>query len=308
MLKIGFIGAGKMGLGVVLNLRKAGHDVCVLMRSNRQNEKEVLKAGAAITRDIQDCISGVDVIFMCLPNMAAWREVVAKIESLATSGTFVVDLTSAQPDLTAETAARLDAVDIGFVDAPMLKGPPAARAGTIQLVVGGKPDHVEAVMPLLTAISEAQLKTGGPGTGHALKLINNAVTLTNSAIVYEALALASTLGVDLELAYQAMRESAAGSKRLDAIAPVLISGDHKPSFDVATALKDLELYSEMSRAAGAISFVGSGAKFVYKLGANSGLGDKPVTLLGEMLFGLNAGKIDNIASPGSLSAHAKNSL
>lgn len=305
MSTIGFIGAGKMGLGAVLNLRKSGYETQVLVRANRQNEDELVSSGAAITKNLRNCIKGHQIVFMCLPSLAAWHDVIAAIDVHAEPGTVVVDLTSAQPDLTAETAERLNCRNIGFVDAPMLKGPAAARAGTIQLLVGGKPNHIKTVMPQLQAISEAQYLTGQPGSGHALKLINNAVTLTNSAIVYEALALAASMGIDLELAHTAMRESAAGSKRLDAIAPVLISGEHSPSFDVATALKDLELYTSLARAKGALSHAGCGAKAIYQLGVMLGLQDKPVTQLGEMLFDLNSGNIGSAGAPGTIRLKSK---
>lgn len=289
-----------MGSGVVLNLQKAGHETTVFMRDNKQFEPELRKSGATTTTNLSEAISGQDFIFLCLPSMLAWQSVIEAVTAHASSGAIVVDLTTARPDLTAKTAANLIAIGIGFVDAPMLKGPPAARAGTIQLLVGGDADYISKVMPLLRAISEEQHLTGPSGTGHALKLINNAVTLTNSAIVYEAMALAATMGVDLPLAHTAMRESAAGSKRLDAIAPVLISGKHTPSFDVGTALKDLELYTDMARAEGATSFVGAGAKTIYNLGTLFGLNSAPVSQLGEMLYDLNTGSVQNIGLPGSI--------
>ncbi|MEM8579878.1 MAG: NAD(P)-dependent oxidoreductase [Pseudomonadota bacterium] len=300
MAKIGFIGAGKMGSGVVLNLCGAGHSVRVLMRANRQYESELSAAGASISTDINSCFKDQDFVFVCLASMTAWQEVFAALESSGDANTIVVDLTTAQPGTTAKAASTLRERGIGLIDAPMLKGPPAARAATLHLLVGGAANDIEQAMPVLRTISEAQHLTGASGTGHALKLINNAVTLTNSAIVYEAFALAASMGIDLPLAYTAMRESAAGSKRLDAIAPILISGQHLPSFDVATALKDLELYNEMAREEGTISLVGSGAQSIYRLGTLFGLSDLPVTQLGEMLFALNTGSIDNIGLPGTI--------
>ena len=300
MPKVGFIGAGKMGVGVVLNLLKAGHDCTVLVRENRQFADELSAAKATLSDNLKDCIAGQSVVFLCLPSLEAWQEVTASIKDNAESGTIVVDLTSARPDMTAELAKSLSQRGTGYVDAPMLKGPPAARAGTIQLLVGGRGEDIDAVKPLLNAISEAQHLTGGPGTGHALKLLNNAVTLTNSAIVYETFALAALMGINLPLVHTAMRESAAGSKRLDAIAPVLISGDHAPSFDIGTALKDLELYNDMARAEGALTFAGAGARTLYKMGGMMGLANAPVSQLGEMLFDLNSGNIDNVGAPGTI--------
>ena len=78
-----------------------------------------------------------------------------------------------------------------------------------------------------------------------------------------------------------------------------------PSFDVGTALKDLELYNDMARSEGSLTFAGAGARTIYKLGESMGLASAPVTQLGEMLFDLNSGKIDDVGAPGTINK-AKN--
>lgn len=288
--RIGFIGAGKMGVGIVSNLLKAGHIVTILQHKNPDNPAKLDKEGAHVTNDLATCVADQDVLFTCLPSMKSWEDIYSRIEQDVSKGTLVIDLTSAQPQRTAQMAASLADKGIDLVDAPMLRGPSAARNASIHLLVGGAEHAIERAMPLFSQISEQIYQTGGPGTGHALKLINNAVTLSNSAIVYEAFALAAHLGIDLDLAWKAMDASAASSKRLNAIAPILISGEHPPSFDVGTALKDIELYSDMAKNAEALSISGAATCDLYRLGQSFGLGDQPVTRLGELLFGLYSGQ------------------
>lgn len=286
MQSIAFFGAGKMGAGVAMNLIKAGHILTLFQHRHTHPLRPLLAAGASASGSVDDCLIGNEVIFTCLPSMQSWEEVFRQIAAAGDEGSLVIDLTSGRPERTRAVASELLSRNISLVDAPMLKGPSAARDATIQLLVGGDPTAVDRAAALFTTISEAQYRTGGPGTGHALKLINNAVTLTNSAIVYETFALAAKLGIDLDLMHRAMNASAASSKRLNTIAPVLISGKHPPSFDIGTALKDLELYGDMIRDSDTISFAGEASRQLYRMGAMLGLGDQPVTRLGEMLFDL----------------------
>jgi 3-hydroxyisobutyrate dehydrogenase-like beta-hydroxyacid dehydrogenase len=281
-----------MGRGVVHNLLRNNHEVTVHVRSEASQAQALVSSGAMLSPSLDECLTGKQVVFLCLPSMEAWDEVLEAALVGVTPGTLLIDLTSAHPARTRSIQAHLATRGCGFVDAPMLKGPAAAMAGEIQLLVGGDDGDVAKALPILREISEAQYRTGGPGSGHALKLINNAVTLTNSAIIYESFAVAALLGVDLGLAHKAMDNSAASSKRLNAIAPVLISGRHAPSFDISTALKDLELYCDMVKEAGGLSFAAVGARSLYRLGNSYGLGATPVTYLAELLFDLMSGKVD----------------
>ncbi len=299
-MKIGFIGAGKMGRGVVHNLLGQDHDVTVHLRSKTSLAQELETSDAVLTHSLEECLTDKAIVFLCLPSMKAWDQVMEAALASLTAGTLVIDLTSAHPVKTRHAQASLADIQCRLVDAPMLKGPTAAKSGEIHLLVGGSAPDVEAALPVLRQISEAQYLAGGPGSGHALKLINNAVTLTNSAIVYETFAIAAQMGVDLELAQKAMDSSAASSKRLNAIAPILITGDHTPSFDIGTALKDLELYCDMVEDNGGLSFAGAGSRELYRLGQSYGLGGTPVTYLAEMLFDLMSGDVQTPGQSASI--------
>lgn len=305
MLKVGFVGAGKMGVGVAANLAQHDNQITVLARAQESLANSLLGPNLRLTSSLSDCLSGMDFIFLCLPSMSSWAEVTSQALTDCTPTAGIIDLTSAAPSQSRLFQSKAKEQGISFVDAPMLKGPAAAARAEIQLLVGGDAADVDRAMPLLEQVSEAQFRTGEPGSGHALKLLNNAVTLTNSAVVYETFALAAKLGVDLRMAHQAMSASAASSKRLNAIAPVLMSGEHLPSFDVSTALKDLELYCEMVRDAGSLSFSAAGARTLYRLGEMFGLSDEPVTRLAEMMFDFSAGHIDGAGMSNSIHNHAK---
>ncbi len=116
-----------------------------------------------------------------------------------------------------------------------------------------------------------------------MKLINNAVTLTNSAILYEAFAVAKKSGIDLNMLYQAMDASAASSKRLHGIAPLLIEDEHPISFTLNVASKDLVLYSAFAGESGVPTLVSDAAKNQYKLAKSMGYGDQNVTRIATAL-------------------------
>lgn len=93
-------------------------------------------------------------------------------------------------------------------------------------------------LPIINTFSSKVLTSGGPGTGHTVKLLNNAVTLTNSATLLETFAVANSQGIDWKLLTEVMGSSGAASQRLTAIAPKLMAGDKTVNFALGTATKD----------------------------------------------------------------------
>ena len=75
----------------------------------------------------------------------------------------------------------------------------------------------------------------------------------------------------------------ASSKRLHAIAPALINNDHKLTFALDTATKDLVLYSMVAGQTGVPSMVGDSARTLYQLCQSLGYGEKNVTEIAEAL-------------------------
>jgi ketosteroid isomerase-like protein len=100
---------------------------------------------------------------------------------------------------------------VAIVDAPVSGSVQLAETAAITTMVGGHPDHVERVRPVLAAMTSAQFHTGPVGSGSVAKLAVNAVLGLLSQGVAEGLLIAEGGGLDPAAFYEVLRSSAAGA-------------------------------------------------------------------------------------------------
>ena len=67
-MRIGFIGAGLMGHGMVLNLLKGGHEVHVIAHRNRAPNEDLLSKGAREAGSLEEIAHTSDCIVLCLSS------------------------------------------------------------------------------------------------------------------------------------------------------------------------------------------------------------------------------------------------
>jgi 3-hydroxyisobutyrate dehydrogenase len=137
-------------------------------------------------------------------------------------------------------AQELGKVGLRFVDAPVTGGDIGARDGTLTFMVGGSPEDVESVRPLLNAMGKKIVHAGPIGSGQSLKLVNQLLCGVNLLATVEAFQVADKLGMDRKLVVEACGGGAAGSWQLVNLGPKIIAQDHRPGFRAAHLFKDLK--------------------------------------------------------------------
>ncbi len=126
-----------------------------------------------------------------------------------------------------------------FLDAPVSGGEAGAISGQLAIMAGGKKDVFDRATPLFQALGKSYVLCGGYGAGNIVKLANQIVVAANIEAVAEALVFARKSGVDPRVAFDAIRGGLAGSKVLEAKAPMMIEGNFKPGFRLRLHQKDL---------------------------------------------------------------------
>lgn len=240
-MKIGFIGLGIMGKPMSLNLIKAGYELIVFNRSQKAID-EVVQAGAEAGQSPKDVAERSDVIITMLPNSPEVKEVVLGPNGViegAKPGSIVIDMSSIAPGASQEVGKALAEKGIRFLDAPVSGGEPGAIAGTLSIMVGGKKEDFEEMLPILKAMGSSAVLCGDIGAGNVTKLANQIIVAINIAAVSEALTLATKAGVNPETVYEAIRGGLAGSKVLDAKGPMMFERRFDPGFRINLHIKDL---------------------------------------------------------------------
>lgn len=240
-MKVGFIGLGIMGKPMSKNLIKHGHEL-VVFDMNPLAVEEVVKEGAKAVESAAAVARECQTVITMLPNSPHVRVAALGENGIADgaqAGSVLIDMSSIDPTESRAISAELAKKGIEMLDAPVSGGQPKAIDGTISIMVGGKKQLFDQYYDLLMCMGGSAVYVGDIGAGNVAKLANQIMVAVNIAAVAEALTMASKVGVDPELVYQAVRGGLAGSTVLDAKAPMMMDRNFNPGFRIELHIKDL---------------------------------------------------------------------
>lgn len=244
---VGLIGAGLMGRGMGLSLLRHGHALHLVGHRQRRTIDELVGLGALEHDSPGALAANCDAVVLCLPSVEVVDEVLFGeygIAAKARPGLLVIDCSTLLPAATQDFHARLAKVGIALVDAPVTRGPKEAEQGRLHALVGGDAGDVARAEPVLRSFCESIFTFGGPGSGHAAKLVNNFLAFSNLVAVTEAMASAAKAGLHMPTLMQAIKVSGGQSRVLDGLAPWLAEGAPNLSrVTLATAHKDADYYA-----------------------------------------------------------------
>ncbi|MEW6367735.1 MAG: NAD(P)-dependent oxidoreductase [Acidobacteriota bacterium] len=275
-MNIGFIGLGKMGLPMAMRLIGAGHRLTGSVRTRRPEHDELAAAGGTTAGSPAEVAGGSQCVVLMLPGPGEIGEVMNGEHGLVAGlepETLVLDCSTSLPSLTRENLRRVSDRGAKYVDAPVIGGPSVARDGGLQFLVGAEAVDYAAALPILSLLGKEIIHVGGPGDGHAAKLVANLIALTNMAVLGEGLALAGALGLDAEKMHQALTKGFPSSYVSQRHMGNIIQGRFTPSFALALGLKDLSLARDLAQQAGYPLFLGSVARELYQAGTVFGLSE-----------------------------------
>ena len=241
--KIGFIGMGIMGRPMARNLLKAGHRVTVFNRT-ATSCADAVAAGATQAATLRECAAGQDVVITIVtdsPDVEAVLFGAGGAVAGANPGTIFVDMSTISPDVTRDLAKRLEALGHSFLDAPVSGGDIGAQKGTLTIMVGGRQEVFERVVPVFEAMGSRITLVGEHGAGQVTKSCNQILCALNLLGVCEAIALAKRSGIDLEKMHRVVTGGAAASWSLENLGKAIISNNFDPGFMVRLIQKDLAI-------------------------------------------------------------------
>jgi 3-hydroxyisobutyrate dehydrogenase-like beta-hydroxyacid dehydrogenase len=241
--KVAVVGLGAMGSRIAGRLIEAGNDVVVW---NRDDTKTVplTHSGATAAETPAAAARRAGVVITMVSNPAALREVTEGQDGLvagAEDGTVMVQMSTVGPAPVLQLASALPP-GIGLLDAPVLGSLAEAEAGNLHIFVGGDDELVERWSPLLSTLGQVH-HVGPVGAGSAAKLVANSTLVGIIGVLGEALALARTLGLPDQVAFDVLATTALGAqaeRRRDSVE----SGEYPPRFALSLAKKDADLVLE----------------------------------------------------------------
>jgi putative dehydrogenase len=268
------IGVGNMGGAMAADLLAQGWAVQVC--DTEPSKVAILeeKGAVALTAPAQAAIDSVAFI-VCVVDAAQTDDVLFGPHGLARTlqpGHTVLLCPTMAPQDVESFAARLAALGVHTVDAPMSGGPVRARDGTMSLMVACPAAVYEQQAALLQALSGKLFRISErPGDGARTKLVNNLLAGINLVGAAEVLALAGQMGLDmgktLDVIEQSSGQSWIGSDRMRRA----LAGDYAPRAHVTLLEKDTRLAVEAARAAGFDGPLGARTSQVFAEAHQAGL-------------------------------------
>jgi 3-hydroxyisobutyrate dehydrogenase-like beta-hydroxyacid dehydrogenase len=252
---IGFVGAGVLGSAIIERLLTCGFELKAWNRS-RDKLAPLLELGASAAETPADLARESDVVITCVTDHRAVESVVFGPDGVASagvSGKLLIDMSTSNTGKTREMADRLEQTcGMGWVDAPISGGAPAARTGSMAVMCGGSEANFALAEPVLRHLAGALTLMGPVGAGQGTKMINQVLVSCSLAVLAEACALAERAGVDALRIPEALAGGRADSRLLQEFLPKMAKSDFSIEGSVSIMLKDLEMIHDLAETTGAV--------------------------------------------------------
>ncbi|HSN22315.1 MAG TPA: NAD(P)-dependent oxidoreductase [Usitatibacter sp.] len=208
--KVGFIGAGRMGMPMIGHVAKRGFEVAV-HDIDPAKRAGVESRNARWEGDPRALARSSDAILVCVGYDRELRELLGPGGGLgeAAAGTLIAILSTVHPRTVVELAQAGARRGVHVLDSTVCRGGKAADEGTLLSFVGGETQEVERLRPVLASYSTDIVHTGKAGTAQVAKAANNLVMWSCLIANHEALALAQRYGMDVERLREALQLSSA---------------------------------------------------------------------------------------------------
>lgn len=251
MTRVAFLGLGAIGRPMAHHLA-AAEELAVW---NRTAERAASFArehtGVQHASTPAEAAAGRDVVITCLPTSKDVESLMDGADGLLAGmgpGSVLVDCTSGDPATSRSIAAQLAARDIRFLDAPVSGGVVGAERAKLTVMVGGDPDTLERVRPVLARFGEKIVHCGPIGAGHALKAVNQYLLGVHIWSLAEGLAILARSGVSAATALDVINASSGRSNVSQNLFPERVLTRAFPrTFKMALLDKDVAIAAQSAR-------------------------------------------------------------
>ncbi len=250
-MKIGFIGLGNVGGKLAGSLLRNGFDLTVrdLQRAVAQ---PLLNKGASWADSPRELAERTDLVITCLPSPAICANVMESDDGVLqglSQGKIWAEMSTTDESEVKRLGAMVSERGAAPVDCPVSGGCHRAATGNISIFVGCKRETFERVFPVIKAMGRNILHTGPLGTASVLKVVTNYLATANLVTLCEALVTSKMAGLDLNIAYEAIRISSGNSFVHETESQVILNGSRNINFTMDLVIKDVSLFEKVAQRA-----------------------------------------------------------
>ena len=293
MENIGIIGTGVMGLTVAEKIIAAGHNLTVY-DVFADAARRAGDLGANVAQTPKEVAQKSDIILLFLPGPVQVADCVTSADGLLTAmqaGTSIVDMSTSDPDVSAQMAILAEKKGVYFLDAPVLGRP--ATVGQWALPVGGNQEAIERCKPVFKIFAAHIFHAGPAGAGHKIKLLNQLMFGAINAMTAEMMAIAERIGIEPGRLYEIITASQAGtvSNLFKELGKRVADENYEdPTFTVDLLVKDIKLAVQMAKENNAPPLLARTIEYINEVSQVQGMGNKDTSIMWTSYRGIWTGK------------------
>ncbi|KRM12996.1 NAD(P)-dependent oxidoreductase [Paucilactobacillus suebicus] len=242
-MKIGFIGTGVMGTGIIKNMLKQGNQVTVYNRT-KQHAKSVLDSGAIWAETPSQATENQEAVFTMVGYPQDVEEVYFGkngILSVATGDQILVDMTTSTPSLAQRIGHYAEKQGLKVIDAPVSGGDIGAQNATLTIMVGGNRDAYNQLEDVFNSIGQRHNYFGTYGAGQHAKMANQIMIAGTMTGLTEMLVYAKKANLNLPMVLETLSSGGADNWSMETYVPRILRNDYTPGFFAKHFLKDLRI-------------------------------------------------------------------
>ena len=246
-LKVGFVGLGNVGSKLAGSLLRNGVDLAVL---DLALVADFVARGARAAAAPVDLAKASNVIVTCLPSPSATAAVMEAQDGVLHGlgpGDIWLEMSTTDEGEIKRLGALAREKGAHPVDCPVSGGCHRADTGNISIFAGCERETFDRVLPLLTTMGRRIIHTGSLGTASVLKVLTNYLATAHLAALSEALVVAKKTGMDMNVAYEAIKASSGNSFVHETESQVILNGSRDISFTMDLVSKDVGLFHRLAK-------------------------------------------------------------
>jgi 3-hydroxyisobutyrate dehydrogenase-like beta-hydroxyacid dehydrogenase len=250
MAKLGFVGLGVMGSEMVLRLLEKGHTVTGYNRTQSKAAR-LLEKGMKWGGGPREVAAASDFTFSMVTNSPALEMIVEGPDGILAGlapGKVLIDMSTVSPEFSRSVAAKVRAKRADMVDAPVSGSVITLQEGKLSVMVGGRRETFDRILPLLLDIGPKVTYVGDSGLALVMKIAANLSLAVQMLAFSEGVLLAEKSGISREVAVEVLTNSAIASPMVKYRGPFVLKLPAEAWFNVNMMQKDMLLALDLGRA------------------------------------------------------------
>jgi len=251
-VSVGVIGLGSMGMGVARTLVQKGFKVHAF-DVRREALRALSRAGGVPAQSPAEVGANASIVIVLVVNAEQTDLALFGRDGAVTRmarGSVVIASATVAPAYAEELGQRLAQQGLHMIDAPVSGGAARAATGQLSIMGSGSSAAFRQAKVVLDAIAAKVYRLGEqPGMGSKVKMVNQLLAGVHIAAMSEAMALGIRAGVDPNVLYEVISNSAGSSWMFQNRVPHILAGDYTPLSAVNIFVKDLGIVLDSAKKA-----------------------------------------------------------